>query len=271
MAFQVFIKNNLKDDDHFSSGKRYDFTDDKKITIGSSEQADCPITESEIADTQVIIECQQNKFYITAQKGCLVFLNDKPLDVSLPYEIRTGDEIRMGHWICRFHKILPKVKFSHQALLLSRIVKISVVIIIVLELLVILTGSTWVSIVNERSSLLSQAQRHHYLSQQLDAINNDLKALAQKTDFSPLEAATCRAITSEITKIRSYVLEHGIKISNDNLLQIQRLTMDYQVYVSKLKERTLISPIENLQLEQKLNDLLKTPQEKNVLQQLQKK
>lgn len=257
MAYQLFVKNNLSDQDHFSSGKRYDFNDET-IVIGSSQQAQCRIDDAEVAPSQITIKPGE-PFQAVIHDNRLTFLNDKPLEQNQTVELNTGDILRIGHWTCRLCKIRPQVGFNPNALLLSRIVKIVVALIIVLELFVILSGSTWIGILNQRSSFLTKAQRHHHLSQQLDAINYKLKAMAEDTTFSPLEAATCKALSTEILKLRAYVLQHGFSISDTNQAQIQQLVMDYDIYIDKLKNRTLIQPVEPLQIEKTLNDLLIFP------------
>ena len=69
-----------------------------KNTIGSKSSNDITIQDSEVSGLQGIILCKKDKFYLTdevSSNGTL--LNGEELDPRKPYDIKDGDEIKVGN------------------------------------------------------------------------------------------------------------------------------------------------------------------------------
>ncbi len=135
MAIQLVIRDNLEG--HAATFRPGDLRtfDRPCVRIGTRAQFECVLPPAsglpDLAAT-LTLDPPSGEWSLTPAAGVQLFLNQEPLVVSVV--LRSGDEIRVGHWTFRFHRQMVPVRYARRADLLAVAAKILVALILAVEI-----------------------------------------------------------------------------------------------------------------------------------------
>ena len=137
MPFQFNIRHNIEAAaDHFAEGEVRTFHE-RSVRVGRGEACECRLSSEEFAHEHFVVDTGHEAGRVTLKPsvGARVYLNQK--EITDEADLRSGDEIRVGHWTLCFCRLYQKVELSKRSDLMSLFARAFVAAIIIGELLVV--------------------------------------------------------------------------------------------------------------------------------------
>ena len=104
MQIQLSIRDNLEAAEDVFSPSRVESFDSDLIVVGRGTECDCRIRAGEFAveHFQLVREGDGDVWKVRTNPGTELFINDRA--VGAECEVRSGDQLRVGHWIIFIRK-----------------------------------------------------------------------------------------------------------------------------------------------------------------------
>ncbi len=209
MAIQLVIRHNLEEHEAtFVPGELRTF-EEREIRIGSLEECACtvtPVGTDMLPPVAAALRCgNHGAWMLIPERGVALFLNQKA--VSAPCPINSGDEVRCGHWIIHFHKLMRPVPYAKSADFLATAAMVLAAVILIAEIGIVYwlprqvrSAQHWeLQITRQRVCLLVDELR----------ITNVLAAARTNPDKTPvsstIELAARKSIGAQLDLLALYV------------------------------------------------------------------
>ncbi|MCK5803543.1 MAG: hypothetical protein KAI66_11955 [Lentisphaeria bacterium] len=206
MPFLLTIRHGVENaGDAFGRGDVRRF-DSLPIRIGGNESCACNIEASDAPPEVGVLQADgtQGRVCFSPAAGVEVFVNDKLL--SGTEAVRSGDEIRVGHWLIRFHRLYGSARRSRSANMLSVFAKVSVVLLLLAEVSIVF----WIPAQARREFLWHVQLVRLRSSRALDHARKRVRGF--KSD-APALRAIASAIETELDARARYLREHRDSMS----------------------------------------------------------
>lgn len=250
MAYQLHIRQNLESaGDHFGPGRvcRFDLP---QVRIGSSDACECRIEDSSFAPCHVVLRRlagARERVAARPQEGAATFLNGQPL--TSPTPLRSGDELRVGHWTLRFQRLHERVGLSLPFSLMSTLAKVAVALVLAAELLVVL----WLPRRVAQSSIWGDEIARHRVTDLLDALRRRNRDSHDAADF---ERALRREIDRELLARSTYLAQYGDRLSAQHQRQIYAELCAFERILAALAQGTLPAALPEVDVDSGVQALL---------------
>jgi predicted component of type VI protein secretion system len=245
VPFQLFRKNNIESSNHFSTGDLHEAAGGT-VSVGASPRCAVRIADPSWTGEQFMVQEDGENHFLTAFAGQTVYRNDKPVSPDERIQLRSGDEIRVGHWTFRFRKLHARARFSRNAELLTIIAKVVVGLVIVIEISLVMIGPRHM----HKAALFQREQAMQTLEGKVDRFFNAI-ALSTSEDqaLQPAEKAARQALRIEVNRIKSYLKKNRTLLTEDGIHDMDLLVEEYMGSLDKLKKRELLRPVPDPALE----------------------
>jgi predicted component of type VI protein secretion system len=238
VPFQLFSKNNIESSDHFSTGDLYE-APGGGVSVGAAASCQVRIADPGWPAEQFRLEEEGESHFLQVREGQTVYRNDKPVPTGERFLLRSGDEIRVGHWTFRFRKLHARVGFSRSAELLAMIAKVVVGLVIAIEVALVMIGPRHM----HKAALFQREQALQTLEGKIDRLSNSIPLSAAEQSLQPAEKAARQALSTEINRLKKYQKNNRVLLSNDDIRNLDVLVDEYRLYLDKLKKRELLRPV----------------------------
>ncbi len=237
MAFQLIIRNNLKQDaDSFAKSTAADFENGLAL-IGSSEECDVQVLDEEGRAGDEIwfsIEEKGGALKLSHKTDLDLFLNQNPLTTPAA-DLISGDEVRIGHWTFRVQKLHPKVSFAKHTDRVGRILKVGLAVLIILQVLTAL----WIPGYLDYESLAPQTITEQKTILQIDHIRRRINSFPEEAREKETHEAFFQIVSKQVDEIASYMRRHQERIPYSLWLIITEDLRFYERLLDQIEEEEL--------------------------------
>ncbi len=241
MPFQLHIRQNLEAArDHFGPGQVRTFTDGT-VRIGSDAACECRLDGPEFAPCQVILEVGAGRpGAVTARPGegsAGTYLNQSPLDG--PAVLRSGDQLRVGHWTLRFLRLHGKAERSRAFQGVAWLAKAAIVAILAAEVAIV----AWLPRhLHQMALWQSQIARHRVV----DVLDRLDRANRKAQPVSGLEREVRLAVGRELKRRADYITEYGAELGAERTRLLYDELLGFERVLEHLAAGTLPPPLPTL-------------------------
>jgi len=244
VAFQLHIRENLQSaSDHFGPGQVQRF-DAETVRVGAAPDCECRMADaSTFAPCHLVIRRsagRPDRVTVCPQEGAPAFLNGQPLTARAP--LRSGDELRVGHWTLRFQRIHERVGVSVAFGLMSGFARVAAVLLIVAEAGVLF----WLPGYMTRTTAWDSQVARHRVSDLLDSLRRRNR---DSRDAAEFERALRRGIDREVQARASYMAQYGDRLNSARQQQIDDELRGFDRLLEALSQGTLPPPLPAIDLD----------------------
>lgn len=244
MAFQLHIRENLQSaSDHFGPGQILRFTAET-VRVGTAADCECRMADAAtFSPVHLVIRRsggRPERVAVSPQDGAPAFLNGQPLAATTL--LRSGDELRVGHWTLRFQRVHERVRVSRAFGLMSGLARLAAVLLVLGELAVLFLLPRYMS---ETAAWESQVARHRVtdLLESLRRRNRDSR------DAGEFERALRREIDREVQLRAAYMAQYGDRLSPARQRPIYEELQAFDRLLNEVSQGTLPPPLPTLDLD----------------------
>ena len=259
MRFQLNIRHNLRlVADPFASSAVRTFAQEN-VRVGRGEQCECRLDEPGLSDVHFRIAQDAGGAEMTLfpEPGAELFLNQER--VESPRVLRSGDEIRVGHWTFGFFKAYAAARHSHRCELLATIAKVLVALILLAEIAVVVllprrlrSERVWEEQIARQRTLLL-----------LDRLRSEVPGAAPA---GSLEASARKLTGEELDAVARYLREFEGQLQPKQWRQVYEDLAAYGATIARLAEGHLVQPIPDLDDDAAVRAVLASVKEKGAAQ-----
>ncbi len=250
MAFLLHIRENLETaGDHFGPGQVRRF-DAGTVRIGSGPSCECRIEDPAFAPCHLVLKgsgSPSSRVRACPREGATTFLNGQPL--AGPTPLRSGDELRVGHWTLRFQRLYEPVRRSWQFHVMSRLAQGAVALVLALEVALV----AWLPRRVTQAAFLEPEIARHRIGDLLDSLNRRNREGPSPTDF---ERTLRREIDRELRQRGAYLAQYGDRLRAADRQRLYEELRAYDRILSALADRTLPPPLPDVDVDGGVRALL---------------
>ena len=261
LAIQLVIRHNLEEHEAtFVPGELRTFTE-REIRIGSLEECECavaPVGTDMLPPVTASLRCgHRGEWTVTPGREAVLFLNQRA--VTAPGPINSGDEVRCGHWIIHFHKLMRPVSHAASADFLATAAMILAAVIIAAEIGIVYwlprqvrSAQHWeLQITRQRTSLLVDELR----------TTNLIAAARTNADKTPVctavELAARKSIGARLDLLALYIRRNQEGMTRGHWREIGDDLHIYRQALAAMDRENLFAALPPLAAEPALRSLLK--------------
>ena len=261
MAIQLVIRHNLEEHEAtFVPGELRTF-EGREIRIGSLEECECVVapvgTDVLPPQTAILRRGGNGAWTLTPGRGAVLFLNQNAVAATCP--INSGDEVRCGHWIFRFHKLMRPVSHAKSADLLATASMILAAVILAAEVGIVYwlprqvrSAQHWeLQITRQRTSLLVDELR----------ATNVMAAARTNPDKTPVcstvELAARKSIGGQLDALTLYIRRNQDGMSREQWRAVSEDLEIYRQALAAMDKENLFAALPALATEPALRALTK--------------
>ena len=252
MAIQLVIRHNLEGHEAtFLPGELFTFAM-PRIRIGTRPGCECLLAkDSELPEEIGTLEkdLASGKWNLIPAPSVPLFLNQSPVEDRM--RLRSGDEIRCGHWTVRFHKALPEVHFARRADFLALAAKVLVVLILATEIGLL----SWLPRQIQRAQLWELQIARQRTLMMVDALR---KRIVPRADAPPLEKVTLNCISDQVARLTLYLRENSTQLNRDQLRVIEADVHAYDALITRIGENRMFQPVPPLDVDTAFRNALQS-------------
>lgn len=227
MILQLIIRHNLEGHEAtFQPGDLRSF-EETRVRLGTGTECECALpAASGLPALLAVIETRpaSDGWTVTAAPGVPVFLNHQPLTDAQP--LRSGDEIRCGHWTFRAYKAPPAARRAARADRIATFAKILVGVILTAEVLLL----SWLPRQIQRAELWQREILRQRLLMQTDELRKRVRDTAFTT---PLQRAAQRLLADQVEAYTGWLRRHQDRMS---AAELNRAADDVRSYEDMLAQ-----------------------------------
>jgi len=252
MAIQLVVRHNLEGHEAtFLPGELFTFSM-PLIRIGTRPGCECLLAEDPELPQEIGTlekDSASGRWSLTPARGVPLFLNQSAVEDRV--HVRSGDEIRCGHWTLRFHKALPEVRFARRADLLALAAKVLVVLILATEVGLL----SWLPRQIQRAQLWELQIARQRTLMMVDGLR---KRINPRANALPLEKLTLSCISDQVARLTLYLRENSAHLSRDQLRVIESDVRAYDTLVTRIGENRVFQPVPPLDLDAAFKNALQS-------------
>lgn len=230
--------------DHFGEGVVAHF-DLPRVRVGAGADCEQRAPEGDLPGLAFAILAKDQRLQLEPAPGVQVRVNGK--DAAAGQELRSGDELRVGSWSCRIHKVYGNPEDRRRRTGLARLARVLVALVILAELSVVV----WLP-----RQVEDAARRGHELARlRVFALVDSLRDRARQFQppegeaVDPFKQAVRRAIGEDLERRTRYLRQHQHSLTPD---QCQRMSQELDFLadaLERLGSDNLLQPIPGVDLE----------------------
>lgn len=244
MPFQLHIRQNLDSArDHFGPGYVRDFAAGP-VRIGSGTDCECRLEATEFAACQVVLEVgsppASRTVAVPQESATVTYLNQAAL--TSPTLLRSGDELRVGHWTLRFLRVHEQASRTRPFHLLSGLAKAAVALILCGEVAMV----AWLPRRMQQAAMWQTQIARHRVSDLLDRLRRTNQNSRPTGDF---ERSLRLEIDRELQARLEYVAAYGEQLSAERTRLLYDELLGFERVLNALAQGTLPPPLPGLELD----------------------
>ncbi|MBN2451378.1 MAG: hypothetical protein JXR77_13385 [Lentisphaeria bacterium] len=252
MAFQLHIRHNLESArDGLGRGDMGHFTRDE-VRVGSAPECECCVEDEAFPPLAFVLRSEVVRGVPVTQvaptPGSGLFLNGVPATETLP--LRSGDELRLGHWTMRFHRVHGAAGRTWSFELLAVFGKVLVGLILVAEVGIV----TWLPRRLHRAAVWEHEVSRQRVAQLLDSLRRENQAGQGAT---AIEQALRRTIARELDRRALYLARHGGRLGPAQNRAVHEELLDFQRILSRLGQGPFPPPYPGVDMDGAVRALLR--------------
>ncbi len=249
MSFQISIKNNIDSaDNHFGASEVRTF-DQPLVTVGSDPSCDCMIDEQGGAQPRhlsIVRSADGRNWTVVPEIGVELFVNAVKIHTATP--LRSGDEIRLGHWTLKLRNVYGAAKQARRADLTARFSQILLGLILLAEIGIVAWlprqmkhASRWeAEIARQRAALL------------LDQLRRE----AETETGEPLARDAMKTVLDQLNKLAGFIRANEESLARSQWRQIEADLGKYTEIIERLKSGAAFAPMPELQVNSVIESIL---------------
>lgn len=250
MPIQLVIRHNLEGHEAtFLPGEFRTFSR-PVIRIGTRPECDCVLApDPELPPELGTLEQVPGtgKWILTPVPAVPLFLNGEAVDQRT--RIRSGDEIRCGHWTLRFHKAPREARIARRADALAVCAKVLVALILAAEVGLL----SWLPRQIERAQLWELQIARQRALMRVDALR---RQVGPGADATPFEKAMFNYLGNQVDRLTLYLRQNSALLSREQIRAIDADVSGYDAIITRIRERTAFRPVASLDLDAALRNVL---------------
>ena len=251
MAVQLVIRHNLSENEAtFQPGELRTFAQ-PVIRIGRADSLECSLPDAAdlpLAIATLQLDAATDAWSLIPAAEAPLFHNRDAVAGTVP--LRTGDELRCGHWTFRFHKVLPDVRYAKAADSLSFVAKLLVGLILVAELGIV----SWLP----RQVQAARLWEIEITRQRVALLMDDLREENSRTTArNEVEQAARKLVGDQLDDLAGYIRSNQYGLSREQWRTVSEDLQAYQRILALLRQGTPIGQVPPLETEPALRALLK--------------
>lgn len=250
MAFQLHIRQNLDSArDHFGPGEVRRF-EAATVRIGADAACECPLDGQEFAPCHVLLRRGArvlDRVSACPQEGATTYLNGNLLTAPTP--LRSGDELRVGHWTLRFQSIHEAPGHNRPFNLMSGLAKAVIALILCLEVAVVV----WLPRRMQEVAMWKTQIEQHRVIDLLEWLRRVCRETASTSDF---DRALKREIGLELQARADYVARYGSRLGPAQTRLLHEELTDFDRILKAVTKKALPPALPGIELDAGVQALL---------------
>lgn len=244
MPFQLHIRQNLDSArDHFGPGEVRAFAGGT-VRIGSGPDCECRMDAAAFAPCQVVLEVGPRPAARVTASPCAsptaTYLNQSPL--AAPTVLRSGDELRVGHWTLRFLRVYDSAPRSRRFHVVSSLAKVAVAAILCAEVAMV----AWLPQRMQRAAMWQAQIARHRVVDLLDRLRRSNQDSRSAGDF---ERSLRREVDRELQARLEYVATYGSQLSAERTRLLYEELLGFERVLNGLAQGVLPPPLPGVELD----------------------
>ncbi len=250
MAFQLHIRQNLDAArDHFGPGEVRRF-EEPLVRVGTDAACECRLETPEFAPCHVLLRSGRrplDRVSACPESGATTYLNGDLLTAPTP--LRSGDELRVGHWTLRFQSIHVATGRKRAFNLLSGVAKAAIALVLCLEVAVVL----WLPRRMREVAMWKTQVEQHRLIDMLEWLRRVCRETESADDF---DRALKREIGLELQARADYVARYGSRLGPAQTRALAAELADFNRILKAVKAKALPPKLPGIELDAGVQALL---------------
>jgi hypothetical protein len=216
-----------------------------RVRVGAGEDCEQRVPDGDFPGLAFAVLAKDQRLRLEPAPGVPVRVNGK--DAAAGQELRSGDELHVGAWSCRIHKIYGNPEDRRRRTGVARLARILVILVLLAELAVVV----WLP-----RQVETTARRGHELARQrVFAMVDNLRRQARPPRLQegevadPFRQAVRRAIEEDLERRARYLRQHQHSLTP---AQCQRMLQELEYLagaLDRLANDNLLQPIPGVDLE----------------------
>jgi len=242
LPFYLDIRHTVESADELSGDGEALYFDQRLVRVGSGAGCECRIPDSELEDVHFLIvsESEGTHHALCPGSDSELFLNRTA--VTAECELRSGDEVRVGHWVFRFVRVYAHVRQARRSDALALVAKILVGAILFSEIGVVAWLPRWLRSSRLWSGEVSM-QRTTYLLDGLRVQNSTSDSGGE------LEKSARDVIQGELDALARFIRRNDESLSRAQWEQISADLRSYQRTMKRLEDGTAFKPVPSVDVD----------------------
>ena len=250
MAFQLHIRQNLDSArDHFGPGEVRRF-EAPVVRVGSEAASECRLEAPEFAPCHLLLRSgvrTQNRVSACPEDGATTYLNGERL--MAPRALRSGDELRVGHWTLRFQSVHEEAGRNRSFNLMSGLAKAAIALILCLEFAVVL----WLPRRMREVAMWKTQIEQHRIVDLLERLRRVCRETPAPGDF---DRALRREIALDLQARAEYVARYGSRLGPEQTRLLHEELTDFDRLLKASTAKALPPPLPTVALDAGIRALL---------------
>ena len=252
MPIQLSIRNNLRSAaDQFGASRVCTFGD-HDVTVGSAATCDCRIEDPAVAPHHLTFsppEESTGNWTVHPRPDCVLYRDAEVL--SAGDSVRSGDELRIEHWLIRFRKVHAAAVQGRRASVTATVAKLLVIIILGAELGLVV----WLPRRLHEAALWEKDIARQRTTMMLDQLRSELRAFLPATNDTFRQSAG-QLLQDELDRVARFLREHGDDLPREQWRQIRSDLDAYERVFRRMRENRLVQAPPDFDLQAGIQQVL---------------
>lgn len=244
-SFQLIIKDNLD-----AARDAFGTADVRRlpgapVRVGSRTDCECVVDSEDLAPVHYTLDASDDtgRWRVTPhpQRGSPVFLNGEA--ICEPSVVRSGDELRVGHWTFRLQRVADRVSRARRTGLIEAAAKVLLCLTLAAETLLV----AWLPHQLQSVRLWELRVAQHEATFELDRLRRTLQR-EPETGVS-LDDTARRLLADELDSLARFLRQEQDRLTRGQWRRVQADLLEYERVLERLRDGAAFRPVPEVDIE----------------------